>query len=396
MMSSVAGVTKRDSSKSSPSLQAEGKKQHQSFVSESEGREFMSGSIGSGNSKNGNDTDNNNVTVTETISYNATRVVGNGSFGVVFEATVVQTGEIVAIKKVLQDKRFKNRELQLMRKLVHPNIVQLKHCFYSNGDKNDQLFLNLVLEFVPETVHSISKSYKDKKKLVPGFLTKLYIYQVCRALAHCHALEICHRDIKPQNLLVDPANHVVKLADFGSAKQIVENEPNVSYICSRYYRAPELIFGSTEYTTSIDLWSMGCVFGELLLGQPLFPGQNGVDQLVEIIKSLGTPTRQEIESMNRSYTEFKFPQIKAHPWSKMFRSGTDPDAVDLISKILVYEPHKRLHPLKACAHEYFNELRDAKTKLPNGSDLPKELFQFTPTELEYVPSTEVLNVLLRK
>mmetsp|Transcript_27787 Transcript_27787/g.33984 ORF Transcript_27787/g.33984 Transcript_27787/m.33984 type:complete len:142 (+) Transcript_27787:57-482(+) len=141
---------------------------------------------------------------------------------------------------------------------------------------------------------------------------------------------------------------------------------------------------------------MGCVFGELLLGQPLFPGQNGVDQLVEIIKSLGTPTRQEIESMNRSYTEFKFPQIKAHPWSKMFRSGTDPDAVDLISKILVYEPHKRLHPLKACAHEYFNELRDAKTKLPNGSDLPKELFQFTPTELEYVPSTEVLNVLLRK
>jgi len=395
-MSSVAGVTKRDSSKSSPSLQAEGKKQHQSFVSESEGREFMSGSIGSGNSKNGNDTDNNNVTVTETISYNATRVVGNGSFGVVFEATVVQTGEIVAIKKVLQDKRFKNRELQLMRKLVHPNIVQLKHCFYSNGDKNDQLFLNLVLEFVPETVHSISKSYKDKKKLVPGFLTKLYIYQVCRALAHCHALEICHRDIKPQNLLVDPANHVVKLADFGSAKQIVENEPNVSYICSRYYRAPELIFGSTEYTTSIDLWSMGCVFGELLLGQPLFPGQNGVDQLVEIIKSLGTPTRQEIESMNRSYTEFKFPQIKAHPWSKMFRSGTDPDAVDLISKILVYEPHKRLHPLKACAHEYFNELRDAKTKLPNGSDLPKELFQFTPTELEYVPSTEVLNVLLRK
>mmetsp|Transcript_9622 Transcript_9622/g.10961 ORF Transcript_9622/g.10961 Transcript_9622/m.10961 type:complete len:405 (-) Transcript_9622:362-1576(-) len=334
--------------------------------------------------------------VTETISYNATKVVGNGSFGVVFKATVVQTGEIVAIKKVLQDKRFKNRELQLMRKLVHPNIVQLKHCFYSNGDKNGQLFLNLVLEFIPETVYSISKSFKAQRKEFPNFLIKLYTYQLCRALAHCHALDICHRDIKPQNLLVDPTSHILKLADFGSAKQIVANEPNVSYICSRYYRAPELIFGSTEYSTSIDLWSLGCVFGELLLGRPLFPGQSGVEQLVEIIKSLGTPTKQQIEAMNRSYTEFKFPQITAYPWERMFIPGTDSEAIDLMSKILVYEPHLRIHPLQACAEPYFNELRLPETTLPDGSALPKELFQFTPTEVEYMPSAEVVQVLLRK
>ena len=127
----------------------------------------------------------------------------------------------------------------------------------------------------------------------------------------------------------------------------MRGEPNVSYICSRYYRAPELIFGATDYTTNIDVWSAGCVFAgglvgfrvvrwvvvgwlgglltfiyncdllELMLGQPIFPGDSGVDQLVEIIKVLGTPTREQIKEMNPNYTEFKFPQIKAHPWPKV-------------------------------------------------------------------------------
>ena len=201
-----------------------------------------------------------------------------------FRARVVNTGEVVAIKKVLQDKRFKNRELQIMRKLQHPNIVTLKHCFYSNGDKPDELYLNLVLEYVPETVYRVARQYHKMKQTLPLLYVKLYMYQLCRALAHIHALGICHRDIKPQNLLVDPVSHKLMLCDFGSAKILVKGEPNVSYICSRYYRAPELIFGSTEYTTAIDMWSLGCVAAELLLGQPLFPGESGVDQLVEIIK----------------------------------------------------------------------------------------------------------------
>lgn len=334
----------------------------------------------------------------QTISYSAEKVIGNGSFGVVFRATVVQTGEVVAIKKVLQDKRFKNRELQIMRKLNHPNIVQLKHCFYSNGDEEDELYLNLVLEFVPETVYKIARSYKKAKQAVPKLLVQLYIYQLSRALAYIHAMGICHRDIKPQNLLVDPVKQILKLCDFGSAKRMVPSEPNVSYICSRYYRAPELIFGSTDYTTAIDIWSMGCVFGELLLGQPLFPGQNGVDQLVEIIKSLGTPTREEIEAMNKSYTEFKFPQIKPHPWQKMFPASTDPRALDLISKMLVYEPGKRIHPLEACAHEYFDDLRDPSTRLVDGSELPPELFELTNVEyasIQYV-NPDLVHALKRR
>lgn len=117
------------------------------------------------------------------------------------------------------------------------------------------------------------------------------------------------------------------MCDFGSAKQLVVGEPNVSYICSRYYRAPELIFGAVDYTCSIDVWSAGCVLAELMMGQPIFPGESGVDQLVEIIKLLGTPTKESIKEMNPNYTEFKFPTIKAHPWSKVFKKNTPASAI---------------------------------------------------------------------
>ncbi|KAG1701561.1 Glycogen synthase kinase-3 beta [Phytophthora capsici] len=319
----------------------------------------------------------------KTIHYSAERIIGNGSFGVVFQATVEETGEIVAIKKVLQDKRFKNRELQIMRQLHHVNIVQLKHCFYCNGEKPDELYLNLVLEFIPDTVYGVARQLQKAKQYMPIVLVKLYIYQICRSLAYIHSMGICHRDIKPQNLLLDPRSHEVKLCDFGSAKVLQKNEPNVSYICSRYYRAPELIFGATDYTTAIDIWSLGCVCAELLLGQPLFPGESGVDQLVEIIKVLGTPQREEIEAMNPNYTEFQFPQIKAHSWSKIFRSRTPPEAINLLSKMLVYDPKRRAKPLEAAAHPFFDELRQKDLKLPNDVPAPA-LFNFTLQELSQV------------
>jgi len=314
------------------------------------------------------------------ISFSGERVIGNGSFGVVFQATVAETGEIVAVKKVLQDKRFKNRELQIMKSLVHPNVVSLKHCFYTNGEKADEVYLNLVLEYVPETVYRIIKHYSRTKRTIPFLYTKMYMYQLARSLAYIHALGVCHRDIKPQNLLLDPQAHVLKLCDFGSAKVLTRGEPNIAYICSRYYRAPELIFGSTDYMTTIDVWSYGCVFAELLLGHPIFPGESNVDQLVEIIKVVGTPTKEEIISMNHNYTEFKFPQVKPHPWSKIFRSRATPEAVDLVSKLLQYSPEKRLTPLEACIHPFFDELRDPKLHLPNGRPLP-DLFNFTSEEL---------------
>lgn len=319
------------------------------------------------------------------VSYTDTKVIGNGSFGVVYQAKLCDSGEMVAIKKVLQDKRFKNRELQIMRRLDHCNIVSLLYFFYTSGEKKDEIYLNLVLEYIPETVYKVARQYSKQKQTIPVTFIKLYMYQLFRSLAYIHSHGICHRDIKPQNLLLDPDSGVLKLCDFGSAKHLVRGEPNVSYICSRYYRAPELIFGATDYTTNIDVWSAGCVFAELMLGQPIFPGDSGVDQLVEIIKVLGTPTREQIKEMNPNYTEFKFPQIKAHPWPKVFRARTSPEAIDLVSRLLEYTPSARISPLQACAHSFFDELRESGTKLPNGRDLP-QLFNFTEQELQIQPS----------
>jgi len=319
------------------------------------------------------------------VSYTDTKVIGNGSFGVVYQAKLCETGEMVAIKKVLQDKRFKNRELQIMRRLEHCNIVKLMYFFYTSGEKKDEIYLNLVLEFIPETVYKVARQYAKSKQSIPGTFIRLYMYQLFRSLAYIHSQGICHRDIKPQNLLLDPESGILKLCDFGSAKHLVRGEPNVSYICSRYYRAPELIFGATDYTTNIDVWSAGCVFAELMLGQPIFPGDSGVDQLVEIIKVLGTPTREQIKEMNPNYTEFKFPQIKAHPWQKVFRARTSPEAIDLVSRLLEYTPSARITPLQACAHTYFDELREPGTKLPNGRELPP-LFNFTEAELKIQPT----------
>ncbi|CAH9108344.1 unnamed protein product [Cuscuta epithymum] len=328
----------------------------------------------------------------QALSYMAERVVGTGSFGVVFQAKCLETGEAVAIKKVLQDRRYKNRELQIIRMLQHPNVVQLKHCFHSTTENND-VYLNLVLEYVPETVHRVSRHYNRMNQHIPVLYVQLYTYQICRALNYIHnVIGVCHRDIKPQNLLVDPHTHQLKICDFGSAKMLVPGEPNISYICSRYYRAPELIFGATEYTTAIDMWSAGCVMAELLLGNPLFPGESGVDQLVEIIKILGTPTREEIRCMNPNYTEFKFPQIKAHPWHKVFHKRMPPEAVDLVSRLLQYSPTLRCTALEACAHPFFDALKDPNTCLPNGRPLPP-LFNFTPQELAGAPA-ELRNRLI--
>jgi len=267
-----------------------------------------------------------------------------------------------------------------MQQLSHPNIVELKNNFFTNGDKQDEVFLNLVLEFIPDTVYRVARHYSKLKQSMPMLYVKLYTFQLLRALGYIHALGICHRDIKPQNLLLDPALGILKLCDFGSAKLLVTGEPNVSYICSRYYRAPELVFGATNYTTAIDVWSAGCVLAELLLGQPLFPGESGVDQLVEIIKVLGTPTREEIQAMNQTYTEYKFPQIKGSPWVKVFRSKP-PDAVELVGKLLQYNPLLRYKPFEALGHTFFDELRDPNVQLPNGKPLPS-LFNFSEIEVK--------------
>lgn len=326
------------------------------------------------------------------LGYTAERVIGNGSFGVVYQATVTGGRETVAIKKVLQDRRFKNRELEIMQQLKHPSVVDLKHHFYSRGNNRDEIYLNLVMSFVPENLHYAIRTHAKARRLIPYLYSKVYIYQIARSLAYIHSLGVCHRDIKPQNLLYCPTRHFVKLCDFGSAKTLVRGSANVAYICSRYYRAPELVFEATEYTTAIDTWSMGCVFAEMLLGEPLFPGESAVDQMMQIINLLGTPGKPELKAMNPDHVPVRLPETKATPWeTKIPRAPAG--ALDLLSKILRYDPSKRLDPFACLAHPYFDELRQEGTQLANSTRLP-ELFNFTPEELKMMHERNITDKVI--
>jgi len=323
------------------------------------------------------------TTEKKAMTFAGEKFAGNGAFGVVYQTKIVETGEIVAVKKVFQDKRYKNREFQILKALDHQNVIKMKYAFLSSGETDDDVYLNVVMDYMPESLYDLSQSYAKRKQLFPNILLKLYSYQMFRGLAYIHGLGICHRDIKPQNILVNNSACHLRICDFGSAKQLIEGEPNISYICSRYYRAPELIFGNTSYTTALDVWSTGCVIGELLLNEPLFPGDSNSDQLMEIIKILGSPSDEQVRSMNPAMKEFVFPYIQPYPWRKVFKSEVDPLLIDLLSKVLTYSPQKRLHPLEALLHPYFDELRDRNFRV-NGKQ-PPTLFDFSSEELSLRP-----------
>lgn len=301
--------------------------------------------------------------LSETIQYTQLLMVGHGSFGVVFQTHILPNNQMAAMKRVLQDKRFKNRELQIMKLVHHRNVADLWYYFYLQNEK-DEVYLNLILEYVPDTLYKASHYYVSRRASMPPLEIKLYTYQMLRALSFIHSQGICHRDIKPQNLLINPELGELKLCDFGLAKILDPAEPNVLYICLRYYRAPELIFGATNYTTKIDVWLAGCVMAELILGQPLFPGELGIDQLVEIIKILGTPTKDQIKSMNPNYLEHKFPQIRAIPLTKIFKKVSG-QCIGVLSRMLQYLPLERVLCVEAMVDVYFDELRQPDMQLPN-------------------------------
>jgi len=315
---------------------------------------------------------------------------GKGSFGTVYKARcITDLNKTVAIKKVLQDPNYKNRELQIMKLVKHPNTVELLDSFYQK--EKSEVYLHLILGYMPETLSEVSSTYSKKKEQMPMKHIQAYIWQLCRALSYIHSLGICHRDIKPQNLLINSQTLQLRLCDFGSAKILVPREQNVAYICSRYYRAPELIFGAVYYTTAIDIWSTGCVFAELILGTPIFAGESGVDQLVEIIRVLGTPTRKQIHCMNPDYRDYnKFPSIKPHPWVKLFALGTPANVVDLISKMLRYTPSHRILPLESLCHPFFDSLRQEHAH-PDGPT--SHFFDFTIQELETARNFGVIHNL---
>ena len=232
------------------------------------------------------------------------------------------------------------------------------------------------MEYMPLTLSDlIIKNRKHHEKFDSKTL-KIFSYQMLKCIGYLHSLGIAHRDIKPQNILIDPSDNSLKLCDFGCAKHLNKNEKNISYICSRYYRPPELVLGATIYTPQLDVWSMGCVIAELVLYRPIFAGRSASDQMTEIMKILGTPNIEEIKAMNDEFSDAnKLKNINKRPWKEVFKGKTNDELyIDLVSKLLVYEPEKRYSPYQAMCHPFFDEIKKP------GIKVPKHMFVFKKCE----------------
>lgn len=315
----------------------------------------------------------------ESANYEWIKIIGQGTFGVVYKAQMrFDDKRVVAIKKVFQDPKYSNREFKIVVELNHPNCIKVHRFFFSQTpEKQNEVYLNLVMDYIPDTLYKILRFYVKKNIPFPNALGKIYSYQMFRALAYIHNLGICHRDIKPQNILIDINNHRLVLCDFGSAKQLKPGESSVAYICSRYYRAPELILGEECYGPEIDIWSMGCVIAEMFIGEPIFTGKNSKDQFVKIMTVLGTPTPEDVAAMNPG-VQTNLPQVRPIMLRKRFKNA-DPLLIDLLSSILVYNPRKRPKPFEILAHPYFDELRLQKLTI-NGRNVT-DLFNFNSVEI---------------
>lgn len=321
------------------------------------------------------------------------KAIGRGSFGTVTQAYVTADSEKwygpVAMKRIFinNDNDLLQRELELLRLLKHPNIIKLKYFFKNVSNVDGKKYLYLAMEYIPDTLRSEIERHSFSNTPLPLLHIKLYTFQIAKALLFLHSKNIAHRDIKPSNILIDPNTGTLKICDFGSAKRLNTNERSVCYICSRYYRAPELILGCTNYSAKIDIWALGCVLGEMFLGTPLFQGTEPILQFREFTKLLGPPTRKFIHQSNPEYNGPLFAKPlfigpSFNQFVQIFGKAGKKDGVHLIFNLLTYDPTKRLLPKHILCHPFLNDLRNNNNKfIPRGSPIPKDfpiqIFEFT-------------------
>lgn len=288
-------------------------------------------------------------------NYQKIEKVGEGTYGVVYKARHKGDGSIVALKKTrleLEDEGVPStaiREISLLRELNHPNIVNLKDVISSDQK------LYLVFEFLDQDL----KKYMDnvQKKLKP-MLVKSYLFQLLSGIEFCHKQRILHRDLKPQNLLID-RHGTLKLADFGLARAFgVPIRTYTHEVVTLWYRAPEILLGGKQYACGVDIWSVGCIFAEMVNKSPLFPGDSEIDELFRIFRCLGTPNEDTWPGVS-CYRDYKstFPKWEKQSIKK-FVPDLDDLGCDLLEKMLVYEPGRRISAIKALQHPFFDDLKE--------------------------------------
>ncbi|KAL4204954.1 hypothetical protein AMTRI_Chr01g112280 [Amborella trichopoda] len=285
--------------------------------------------------------------------------IGKGAYGIVCSAFNSKLNELVAIKKIANafdnkmDAKRTLREIKLLRHMDHENVVAIRDIIPppSRETFND---VYIAYELMDTDLHQIIRS----NQALSEEHCQYFLYQLLRGLKYIHSANVLHRDLKPSNLLLN-ANCDLKICDFGLARVTSETDFMTEYVVTRWYRAPELLLNSAEYTAAIDVWSVGCVFMELINRQPLFPGRDHVHQLRLLMEMIGTPTEAELGFVNDSARKY-IRQLVQYPRQSLAARfpKVHPMAIDLVEKMLTFDPRQRITVTDALAHPYLASLHD--------------------------------------
>lgn len=313
--------------------------------------------------------------------------IGEGAHGIVLKAKHTITGEIAALKKVPL-KSVDNgipcttiREIKALQQTSHENIVKLLDVFpHGSG-------VVLVFEYMPT---DLSVLLRDPECSLSDSQIKAYLVMLLKGVHYCHNLGVMHRDLKPANLLISHSGHL-KIADFGQARLFKKDGQNYSHqVATRWYRAPELLYGSLTYDEGVDLWAVGCIFGEMLNKFPLFRGENDIEQLCLVLRALGTPTEDIWPGMTKlpDYNKISFPDYQPKPWSELVPDATD-EARDLLSRFLVYSSFERISASEALVHSYIfmNPLPCCDCELPKPNSNKHGLLPNIPSSELHISDT---------
>lgn len=281
--------------------------------------------------------------------------IGEGTYGVVYKGKNKKTGQIVAMKKIRLESEDEGipstaiREISLLKELKHPNIVSLQDVLMEDNR------LYLIFEFLSMDLKKYMDSLPSEKMLDPE-LVRSYMYQITAAILFCHRRRVLHRDLKPQNLLINK-DGLIKVADFGLGRSFGIPVRNYTHeIVTLWYRAPEVLLGSTRYSCPVDVWSLGCIFAEMMTRKPLFQGDSEIDQLFRMFRILKTPT-EDIWPGVTQMPDYKptFPCWTQYNLKQQVKN-MDSAAFDLLQKTLIYDPALRISAKELLEHKYFESL----------------------------------------